>query len=123
MLADQLILALGLVHGNLPARDDARAVGRFELQGAQRRAEHESTQLRGFVFARAVQMSRVTDAAVGELALDPDLEQLRLDEIADLDGELRDAQDTANRGSRTREWCLPLPVLRLKTQIAHNPHL
>ena len=41
MLADELVLALRLVHRDAPARDDAQAVGRLELQVAQRGPEHD----------------------------------------------------------------------------------
>ena len=46
VLADELVLALRLVDRDAPARDDAQAVGRLELQVAQRRAEHDAAHLR-----------------------------------------------------------------------------
>ena len=46
VLADELILALGLVDRDAAARDDAQAVGRLELQVAQRRPEDDAADLR-----------------------------------------------------------------------------
>ena len=78
VLADELIFALGLVDRDAAARDDVQAVVRLELQVAQRRAEHHALDLRAGVLQREVQVAGVPDAAVRELALDPDFEELGL---------------------------------------------
>ena len=78
VLADELIFALRLVHRDASARDDAQAVRRLELQIAERRAENDAADLRRAVLQREIQMPGVPDAAVRELALDPDFEQTRI---------------------------------------------
>src|SRR6185312_10514492 len=83
MLADDLILALRLVDGDLPARHDPKAVDRLELEVAQGRAEHQPFEQRRGVFQREVEMSGVPDPDAGEFALDPDLEESLLEKIAD----------------------------------------
>ena len=98
MLADQLVLALRLVHRDAAARDDAQAVGRLELQIAERGPEDDAAHLRAGVLQREVEMAGVPDAAVRELALDPDFEELGFEQIADANGELGDGEDTAPVG-------------------------
>jgi hypothetical protein len=97
MLADQLILAFRLVHGHFAARDDPQTVHGFELQITERRSEDDTSDLCRSILQREVQMARVPDAAVGQLALHPHFEQFRLEQIADADSELRHAQDPARR--------------------------
>ena len=100
VLANQLILALGLVHGELAACDHAQAVGRLELQVAQRRAEHEAAELRCRVLEREVQVPRIPDAAVGQLAFDPHFEESLFERIPQGDRELGDGQHSPLNGPR-----------------------
>ena len=90
MLADQLIFALRLVDGYAAARDDAQSVGRLEFEVAQRRPENHRADLRGAVLEREIQVAGVPHAAVRELAFDPHLEELGLEQIANADGQLGD---------------------------------
>ena len=55
VLADELIVALGLVDGNLSAGDDFLSVSGLELEIAQGRPEHEPAQLRRLVLQREVE--------------------------------------------------------------------
>ena len=82
VLADELILALRLVHRDASARHDAQAVGRLELQIAQRGPENDAANLRAGVLQGEVQMPGVPDPAVGELAFDPDFEELGFEQVA-----------------------------------------
>ncbi len=100
VLADELILAFGLVDRHPPARDDAQAVGRLELEVAQCGSENDRANLRGAVLEREIQVSRVPHAAVRQLALDPDLEELGFEQIAHSNRELGDGVDTAGRRRR-----------------------
>ncbi len=93
MIADQLILALRFVDGDLAACHDLQAIGGLELEVAQRRAEHEPAHLRRGVLQREVQMAGVPDLAVRQLAFDPDLEEFLFETIADLDREIGHADD------------------------------
>ena len=97
VLADELILALGLVDRHASARDDAQAVGRLELQIAQRGSENDRPDLRGAVLQREIQMSRVPHAAVRELAFDPDLEELGFEQIAHANRQLGDGNTRIRR--------------------------
>ncbi len=90
MLADELVLALRLVHRNPSARDDPHTINRLELQIPQRRSEHEAAQLGGSVLQREIQMARRPDFAIGELALDPDLVELGFERVAQPDRQLGD---------------------------------
>src|SRR5687768_10057199 len=47
VLADELVLALRVVHADPAAGDDAKAVLRLEAKRPQRRPEHHATDLRG----------------------------------------------------------------------------
>src|SRR2546425_533394 len=102
MLADELVLALRFVHRDAPARHDVQAIGRLELQVAQCGPENHAANLRRRILQREIQMPGVPEPAVGELALDPHLEELRFEQIANTHGELRDRQDTAS-GDRRRK--------------------
>src|SRR5205085_262089 len=75
------------------ARDNAQAIGGLELEIAQRRAEDHAADLRRAVLQREIEMSRVPDAAVRELALDPDFEELVFEKVANTNGQFGDAQD------------------------------
>src|SRR5262249_45596679 len=97
MLADELILALRLVHRHAPARDHAQAVGRPESQVLQRRSKNDRSNLRRAVLEREIQMSGIPDAAVRQFTLDPDLEELLLEQIADPDRQLGDGEDAPRR--------------------------
>ena len=101
MLADQLVLALRFVHRDAPARHDVQAIGRLELQVAECGPEDHTANLRRRILQREIQMPGVPEPAVGELALDPHLEELRFEQIANAHGELRDRQDAAS-GDRGR---------------------
>ena len=82
VLADQLVLALGLVDADAAARHHVQAVLGLELQVAQRRAEHHALHLRAGVLQREVEVPRVPGAAVRDLAFDPDLREGFLDHAA-----------------------------------------
>ena len=88
VLADELILALRLVDAEPAARDDVQAVLRLELQVADRRAEHHRLDLRAAVLEREVHVPGVPDAAVRDLALDPDVAEAGLEQVADRGGQL-----------------------------------
>ena len=83
VLAEDLILALGVVHADLPARHDLEAVFRLELEIADRRAEHDRLDLRRAILEREVHVPGVPDPRVRNLALDPHVLQLVLEQIAD----------------------------------------
>src|SRR5204863_1424585 len=87
VLADQLVFALWLVDRDTPAGDHRKAVGRLELQISERRLENDGAYLSGGVFQREVEVAGLPDVAVGELALDPDLDEFALEQIADANGE------------------------------------
>jgi hypothetical protein len=95
VLADELILAFGLVHRQAPACHHAHAVARLEFQIAERRPENHAAHLRAGVFQGEVQMAGVPDPTVRELALDPHLGQLGFQQIADADRQLRDGENPA----------------------------
>ena len=79
VLADQLVFAFRLVDRDAPAGDDREAIGGLELQVSERRPENDRADLSGGVLQGEVKMAGIPDAAVGELALDPDLDELRLE--------------------------------------------
>src|SRR5437763_7433596 len=120
MLADKLIFALRFIDRNLAARDDARAVGRFEFEVPQRGLEHEAAQLRAIVLQREVQMTGVPHAAVGQFTFDPHLEQLGFEQSADLDRQVSDGEN-ATDGRRCCRLGLRLSVFFKKwiEQIRH----
>src|SRR6185503_17361271 len=120
MLADDLVLAFGLVHGNLAAGDDAKAVGGLEFEVAQRRSKHEAAYLRGRVFQREEKVSGVPDLAVRQFAFDPDLEEITLEAIANLDGEVGHAQHAPRRNGRRRG--LGLRLVFLERQVEEVRH-
>ena len=92
VLADELILALGFVDRDPAARDDAQAVGRLELQVAQRRAEHEAADLRAVVLQREVQMPGVPESCSSTARPRPRPRRTRSSsEVANADGQLGDA--------------------------------
>ncbi len=93
VLADELIFALGLVHRDLAARDHAQTIGRLELQVPERRTEHKPAQLRARVLEREIEMAGIPDLTAGQFALDPDLEEMLLEKIANPDGQLGDGQN------------------------------
>ena len=107
MLADQLVFALRFIHRDASARDHPQAVGRFEFQVSERRAEDYGAHLSGGILQREVHLAGVPDVAIGELALDPDFDEFGLEQIADANGELGDGEDTAG----TSHW--PLVISRL----------
>src|SRR5262245_30241878 len=120
MFADELVLALRFVHRHAPARDHAQTVRRLEFQVAQRRSKDDRSNLRRAVFEREVQMSGIPDAAVREFTLDPDFEELLLEQIADPDRQLRDRENAPCRrtlevtragGGRSLDRLLGLLVL------------
>src|SRR5262249_32167478 len=98
MLAHQLVLALRLVDPHAPPRDRPQAVRRLELEIAQRRAEDDRSDLRRAALQGEIEMSGVPDAAVGELAFDPDFTKRLLEQVAHLNGELGDGEDASGLG-------------------------
>src|SRR6185503_2320458 len=78
VLTDQLVFAFWLVHRDEPPGDHREAIGRLELQISQRRPENDGAYLSGGVLQREVEMAGIPDAAVGELAFDPDLGEFAL---------------------------------------------
>ena len=127
MLADQLILALRLVHRNPAARDDAQAVHRLELEVAQRRPEHEPAQLAGGVLQGEIQVAGVPDPAIRQLTLHPHFEELGLDEIAQPDGELGDRKRSARLGNRCgrrrrRHRAIVLTIVLFKREVEQVGH-
>src|SRR5262249_23115811 len=101
VLAHELVLALGLVHRDAAPCDDAKTVGRLELQIPERGSKDHGSYLRRAVLQREVEVPGVPDAAVRELAFDPDLRELLLEQVPDLNRELGDRED-ATRGQRWR---------------------
>ena len=102
MLADDLILAFRVVHADPAARYHAQPVARRKPQGAQGRPEHPAPDLRAGVFQREVHVARIPDAAVRQLAFDPDLDESILDERPDLPCQLGNRQDAPRRGHLRR---------------------
>ena len=92
MLADQLVLAFGLVHRYAAARHHLQSVFRLELQIPERGAKDDAFDLRSGVLQREVQMAGVPQPAVRQLAFDPDFVELGFDQIADARRELTDGQ-------------------------------
>jgi hypothetical protein len=93
MIADDLVLALRVVDADATPRHDAEAVLRLEAKQAQGRAEHHAFDLRVGILEREVHVPGVPHPAVRELALDPHLEELLLEQRADPAGQLRDSED------------------------------
>ena len=91
VLAEDLVLALGIVDADLAARDDLQAVFRLELQVAQRRPEHHRLDLRCAVLQREVQVPGVPDTRVRNLALDPHVLQLVFEQVPDRGVQFADA--------------------------------
>src|SRR5262249_15541331 len=59
------------------------------------RAKDDTPNLRRAILQREVQMSRVPDTAVRELALDPDLEERLFEEIANANGQFGDGKNAS----------------------------
>ena len=94
VLAHELVLALRLVHRDLAARDDSKTVFRLELQISERGAEDDRADLRSTVLQREIQVSgRIPHAAAGQLAFDPDLVELLLDQVAEADRKVGDREN------------------------------
>src|SRR5262249_6030550 len=109
-LADELILALRFVRADSRARDDVLAVLRLEAQITHSRAKHHCLDLRSAVLQREVQMARVPDLHVGQLAFDPDVDERFFEQLPDVRVELADAQHAPHRfrgrwgGRGWRRW-------------------
>ena len=85
VLADELILALGVVDAEPAARDDVQAVLGLELQLAQRRAEHHALDLRAGVLQREVEVAGAPHACSSRARPRPSTSaKPRLDEIAQM---------------------------------------
>ena len=82
VLADQLVLAARIVDAEPAAGHDVDAVFGLEAQQPQRRSEHHALHLRVGVLQREIEMAGVPHPGPRQLALDPDLGEARLDEIA-----------------------------------------
>ena len=78
-VGDQLIVALLLIDAEPSARDHAHAIFRLELQSLYRRAEHHAAQLCAVIFEAEVEMARTPLLAVGQLAFDEHVAEVRLD--------------------------------------------
>ena len=106
-VADDLVLALLVVHAQAPAGDDMLAVGALELEAAHVRPEHHGLQLRAGVLEREIEVPGVPQAAVRQLAFDPDVGKPRLERRADVCGELGDRQRCARNRGRLRLRACP----------------
>ncbi len=107
VLADELILAFGVVDPEPAARDHVLAVFQLEFQVADGRPEHDGLNLRARVLQREIDVTGVPRPAVGDLPLDPEIAEARLEQLADRSGQLRDGVDAAFRGAslgRLFEW-------------------
>ena len=98
-IADELILALDVVHAHAAARDHLLAVFDAELETARRRSEHHRPDLRPRILQREVDVARRPGPAVRDLAFDGYARELGLEHPADVARELADGQD---RGARRR---------------------
>ena len=90
VVAEELILALGLVDREPAARDDVLAILGLERQVAHRRSVHHRPDLRAPVLEREVEMPGVPPLAVRDLAFDPEIAEARFEHRADRRRELRD---------------------------------
>ena len=80
-----------------PRATTREAVGRLELQISERGPENDGAHLGGGVLQREIEMAGIPDAAVGQLALDPHLDEFGFEQIADANGELGDGEDAPGR--------------------------
>src|SRR5262245_12546813 len=106
VLADELILALGLVNGETATRNDAEAVSWLELEIPERRTENDASDLSGRVLEREIQMAGVPEPAIGQFAFDPHLKELVFQHVPEPDRQFRDGQDSARGDRCCRDWRL-----------------
>jgi hypothetical protein len=92
LLADDLVLALGLVDAQAAAHEHARAVLRPEAQLPRRRSEHDAAQLRALVLEGEVEVPALIDTAVAEFAFDEQIAVRVLEQATDAGGDLRDGE-------------------------------
>src|SRR6187551_2244702 len=91
-VADDLILALDVVHADSATRDDAHAVLRTELQNAGLSAKNDRANLRLIVLEREVNVPRTPGAAVGNFAFDSKAVKRRLEDGFDPGRQFADRQ-------------------------------
>jgi hypothetical protein len=110
VLAQQLVVALLVVHRHAAPRHDAHAVTGFEAQTAQRQPEDHAFDLGLAIFQREVHVPRRPDLAIGQLAFDPHLEELPFEERTDARRQLCNGVDAAGvLGLRNfTDWLLGL---------------
>ena len=103
-LGDELELAARLVDGDAAAHQDGEAILRAEAEHLGLAAKEHDGELGFAVFEREVDVAGGRGAAVGDLALDPEVGVVALDLLADAGDEVADGPDAAVGWWSARGW-------------------
>src|SRR6202035_5379938 len=82
-----LVFAAGFVDADRAANGDVKTVLGTESQAALLLLEKDATDLGAVILEREVDVARLSFAAVGDFAFDPDIREILAEEVADAGGQ------------------------------------